>query len=87
MTVRIVLSPSETSGSAEILLKDPAGLVVGSQTNVVVNGGFARAVFHFKKGDVQLWYPVGYGEQPLYDVQVKVIDYVRFLLIKEGIVR
>jgi hypothetical protein len=79
--VRITLSPSETPGSAEILLKDPTGLVVISQTNVTVNGGFARAVFHFKKGDVQLWYPVGYGEQPLYDVQVKVIDDVRPLLI------
>ncbi|KAH9006794.1 beta-mannosidase [Lactarius hatsudake] len=28
----------------------------------------------FKKGDIRLWYPVGYGGQPLYDVHVKVFD-------------
>jgi hypothetical protein len=77
LIVRITLSPSETLGSAEILLKDAAGLIVTSRTDVTVNGGFARVVFHFKKGDIRLWYPVGYGKQPLYDVQVKVIDDVR----------
>jgi beta-mannosidase len=80
LTVRITHSPSEASGFAEILLKDPAGQVVTSQTNIPLNGGFARAAFHFKKGDIQLWYPVGYGEQPLYDVEVKVMNDVRHSL-------
>jgi beta-mannosidase len=77
LTIRVTLSPSWSSGFAEILLKDPAGQVVTSQTNILVNGGFAQTAFHFKKGDIQLWYPVGYGEQPLYDVEVKVMNDVR----------
>ncbi len=32
-----------------------------------------------------LWYPVGYGEQPLYDVQVKVFDDVRFLFSRRNL--
>jgi beta-mannosidase len=80
LTVRITHSPSGTSGFAEILLKDPAGQVVTSQTNIPVNSGFARAAFQFKKGDIQLWYPVGYGEQALYDVEVKVMNDVRHSL-------
>jgi beta-mannosidase len=83
--VRIALSPSETSGTAEVLLKDPAGYTVTHQSNITINNGAARAVFHFKKGKVKLWYPVGYGEQPLYDVQVKVLDHVRSLLMEKNL--
>jgi beta-mannosidase len=77
LVVRIALFPSEASGTAEVLLKDAAGSIVTGQDNVQIDGGAARTVFHFKKGEVKLWYPVGYGEQPLYDVEVKVFDDVR----------
>jgi beta-mannosidase len=72
--VRIALSPPETSGTVEVSLKDSAGSIVTGQSNITIDNDAARAVFHFKKGEVKLWYPVGYGEQPLYDVQVKVLD-------------
>lgn len=77
LVVCITLSPSGTLGTAEILLRDPENFLVSSQSNVKINGGAVRAVFHYKKGEVRLWYPVGYGEQPLYEVQVKVFDDVR----------
>jgi hypothetical protein len=77
LVVRIALFPSEASGTAKVLLKDAAGSVVTGQHNVQIDGGAARTVFHFKKGEVKLWYPVGYGEQPMYDVEVKVFDDVR----------
>jgi hypothetical protein len=83
--VRIALFPSGTSGTAEVSLKDSAGSTVTAQNNVTINNGAARAVFRFKKGEVKLWYPVGYGEQPLYDVQVKVLDDVRSLLIGKNL--
>jgi beta-mannosidase len=85
LIVRIALFPLETSGTAEVLLKDPAGSIVTGQGNITINNGAARAVFHFKKGEVKLWYPVGYGEQPLYDVQVKVLDDVRSFLIAKNL--
>ena len=77
LTVRIALFPQEISGAAEVLLKDPSGSVVTSRSGVGIKGGTAQAAYHFAKGDVRLWYPVGYGEQPLYDVQVNVFDDVR----------
>jgi beta-mannosidase len=86
--VRIALSPSETWTTAEVVLKDPAGSessIISSQSNISLDNGAARIVFHFKKGEVKLWYPVGYGEQPLYEVQVRIYDdvrtFVRSLLI------
>lgn len=66
-------------------LKDPARSesgIVASQSNISLNNnGPVRVVFHFENGEVKLWYPVGYGEQPLYEVQVRIYDDVRFLLI------
>jgi hypothetical protein len=77
LIVRIALFPQEVSGAAEVLLKDPSGSVATGQSGIAIKGGTAQAVYHFAKGDVKLWYPVGYGEQPLYDVQVNVFDNVR----------
>jgi hypothetical protein len=85
LIVRIALSSPVTSGTVEVSLKDSAGSIVTSQSNIAVDHDAARAVFHFKKGEVKLWYPVGYGEQPLYDVQVKVLDGVRSLLIGKNL--
>jgi beta-mannosidase len=79
LIVRIAVFPQDTSGTAEVLLKDPSGTPVASQGNIEIKGGAARVVFHFVKGEVKLWYPVRYGGQPLYDVQVKVFDDVRSL--------
>jgi hypothetical protein len=78
--VRIALSPPETWTTAEVSLKDPAGpesSSITSQSNVNLNNGAARVVLHFENGEVKLWYPVGYGEQPLYEVQVRIYDDVR----------
>jgi len=84
LIVRIALFPQEISGAAEVLLKDASGSVVTRQSNVETKGGTAQAVYHFAKGDVKLWYPVGYGEQPLYDIQVNVFDDVRALFSGEN---
>jgi beta-mannosidase len=84
LIVRIALSPSETWTTAEVSLKDPAGgsdsSIITSQSNINFDNGAVRVVFHFENGEVKLWYPVGYGEQPLYEVQVRIYDDVRSLL-------
>lgn len=78
LIVRIALSPLEAWTTAEVVLKDPeSSTTITSQSNINVNNGAARIVFHFENGEVKLWYPVGYGEQPLYEVQVRIYDDVR----------
>ena len=76
LTVRILLS-SETPCAADVLLKDPSGNEVTGRRKITMNGGVTQVSFQFKSGDIKLWYPVGYGEQPLYVVHVKVLDGVR----------
>jgi hypothetical protein len=97
LIVRMALSPQEGSGTSEVLLKDPSGSIVASQSSLAIKGGAARAEFRFVKGEVKLWYPVGYGDQPLYDVQVKVFDdvcssssgtnlYTQFIIIGKSVI-
>jgi len=88
LIVRIALCPSETWTTAEVSLKEPAGSgsgIITSQSNINLDNGAARIVFHFKYGEVKLWHPVGYGEQPLYEVQVRIYDDVRSLLMVKEI--
>jgi hypothetical protein len=83
--VRIALFPPERTGTAEVLLKDSAGSIVTSQSNITINNDATQASFHFKEEDIKLWYPVGYGEQPLYDVEVQVLDNVCPVLIGKNL--
>ncbi|KAI0268237.1 glycoside hydrolase family 2 protein [Gloeopeniophorella convolvens] len=73
LSVRFVLS-SDTPSTAVVTLKNPSGAAVIGQSNIKVVGGAAQAEFHLKKGGVELWYPVAYGKQPLYNVEVKVVN-------------
>ncbi|KAI0315972.1 glycoside hydrolase family 2 protein [Amylostereum chailletii] len=59
---------------AQVVLKDASGAVVLGQNKISVEGGSGTAQFHFQKGEVELWYPIGYGKQPLYTVEVTIAD-------------
>ena len=74
ISVELLLSGS-ISGSASITLKNPQGGIVDTK-NIEVQSGKARTEFIFPRGELQLWYPVHYGEQPLYDIVVAVHDTV-----------
>ncbi|KAA1466453.1 beta-mannosidase [Dentipellis sp. KUC8613] len=65
---------SENASLASVILKAPSGVTVVGQKDIPVSDGTARAQFHLKKGEVDLWYPVGYGKQPIYEVQAEVQD-------------
>jgi beta-mannosidase len=68
---------------ASITLKssDPPYLVVKSD-NIKVADGQAVINLKLSKGDVDLWYPVGYGKQPLYTVEIEVAHEVRILFYR-----
>ncbi|KAL7409700.1 glycoside hydrolase family 2 protein [Mrakia frigida] len=58
----------EAAGAVVVALKDPAGAVVKS--GEAKNGKIA---WTFKTGELDLWYPVHYGEQPIYSVEVTLL--------------
>lgn len=76
MTVDMSFS-NDTPGQASITFKAPDGTIVASDSNIRTNEGKTRVAFSFKGGEVQLWYPVGYGKQPIYTVEADLTDEVR----------
>jgi len=76
VTVDLTLS-EKTSGLASIVLRAPQGHVIHMESDLQIDSGSVRAEFHFSPGELELWYPVGYGKQPLYAVEVTVSDSVR----------
>lgn len=75
ISVDLLLS-DKVSSSASVTLKNPRGDVVYMDRNIKVESGNARAEFKFSSGELELWYPVHYGKQPLYSIVVAVADTV-----------
>ena len=76
LTVDFTLS-APSPGLASVTLKDPHGVQIAEESNMKANSGHARAEFGFSAGFLDLWYPIGYGKQPIYTVEVKLADEVR----------
>lgn len=58
--------------AASVVLKSPDGVTIMGSNNVRITDGQATVSYKFSRGSVDLWYPVGYGHQPLYTVDVHV---------------
>ena len=77
-TLEVNFSLSRQNHSiASVSLKGPDGSSVASQKNIKISDSAARAQFKLSAGTFDLWFPVGYGKQPLYTVEVEVADEVR----------
>ncbi|KAG5639016.1 hypothetical protein H0H81_007924 [Sphagnurus paluster] len=67
-----------TSDKAPLLvsfiLKAPDGSIAASAKNISTIAGVAKVAFDFAPGKLDLWYPVGYGKQPLYIVEVNLVN-------------
>lgn len=48
--------------------------IAGVDTSIELAGGETSGVLTLELADVELWWPTGHGEQPLYDVTVIVTD-------------
>jgi beta-mannosidase len=73
----IMCTFSETHSSyASFVLKKPDGSIEASANKIPVNGEHASVNFEWNTGQLQLWYPVGYGSQPLYSIEVELADQV-----------
>ncbi|EIN10923.1 glycoside hydrolase family 2 protein [Punctularia strigosozonata HHB-11173 SS5] len=60
--------------TSSVALVDASGNRVIGGSNLTVKNGYARAEFSLSAGTVDLWYPVGYGKQPIYTVEVQIAD-------------
>ncbi|KAF7977660.1 hypothetical protein HWV62_3094 [Athelia sp. TMB] len=73
LTVDFELS-SPSSGTASVVVKNAAGVQIAEEKDMHCKSGHYRAEFGFTAGSVDLWYPVGYGKQPIYTVEVTITD-------------
>ncbi|KAI5124966.1 hypothetical protein M0805_007392 [Coniferiporia weirii] len=68
----------EVEGNTNGLKASYTLLAEGEKTirgdSVILNNGKGKTSFEGKPGDFDLWYPVGYGKQPLYNLQVSIFD-------------
>lgn len=80
LDVTFSLSTQE-NGTALVNLKSPDGVLVAGQSNIKINTTDAKAHFSLSSGTFDLWYPVRYGKQPLYTVEVQVADSVNSSLV------
>ncbi|KAG9093429.1 hypothetical protein FRC06_011531 [Ceratobasidium sp. 370] len=73
LSVELEVSEKASNLSAAVVLKSSAGAVIKT-ADARVKDGRAVAEIKLAKGDVELWYPVGYGKQALYTVEIQVAD-------------
>ncbi|CCM04064.1 uncharacterized protein FIBRA_06223 [Fibroporia radiculosa] len=73
LDVNFVLSRDNHS-IASVNLKGPDGALVTGQNSIKISDSEAKARFKLSAGTYELWYPVGYGKQPQYTVEIEVAD-------------
>ena len=79
LAVKIAVSFSISEDSpvnASITFEALDGSTIISSQSLQITGGTGEAIFSFKKGEIDLWYPIGYGKQSRYAIQVQITDAV-----------
>jgi len=61
---------------ATFILEDTTGTFRAITCNIAASSGQAKVSLQFDPGDLKMWYPVGYGDQPLYIGTVELRDEV-----------
>ena len=78
--VDIAFELSNSSRSiATVSVNGPDGKLVIGQTDLAIQSERAEAHFKLSAGAFDLWFPVGYGKQPIYTVEIKITDKVRVI--------
>ena len=76
-TVDITFELSRDDHSiANVAINDPEGKLVVGQSVLAIKGARAEAHFKLSAGAFDLWYPVGYGKQPIYTVEIQITNQV-----------
>ena len=62
------------AGTVQVFVRRPGKVSVKEMKDVKVAGGRGSTSYTFGDGEVELWYPVGYGKHPLYEIEVAAFD-------------
>ncbi|KAF8591572.1 glycoside hydrolase family 2 protein [Ramaria rubella] len=71
--IKVSAQASTLKGKALVVLKDQTGNIIRKVDSSLKNGE-AEVEFTDSKAEFELWYPVGYGKQPIYSVEVHITD-------------
>jgi beta-mannosidase len=81
LKVDLAITGSLSSASpikATVNLTGPSGEHILKDKEMAITNAQPKAEFHFDKDALALWYPVGYGKQPIYKLTVSITDEVGF---------
>ena len=68
------LAGDEFIGTVQVSVRGPSKTSIKEIKDVKVTGGKGSTTYTFGDDEVELWYPIGYGKQPLYEIEVAAID-------------
>ena len=68
------LAGDQFTGSIQVSLRGPNCVGIRQIPGIRVAGGKGSTNFTFGDDEIELWYPVGYGKQPLYEIEVVAVD-------------
>lgn len=74
--IKVSIDTSSPTGRTVVALKNQKGQVVRQSDALKPKDGKAEVAFSGAKGEFDLWYPVGYGKQPIYTVEAQITDEV-----------
>ncbi|KAL9712669.1 hypothetical protein Ac2012v2_003906 [Leucoagaricus gongylophorus] len=74
LTVGLTFSDKKRCFAAFILKEVASGVSKAATYDIAAGHGQANISLQFHPGDLKMWYPVGYGEQPLYTATVELRD-------------
>lgn len=77
---------SNSSAFLSFVLKNPDGSMEKAVKHVAVESGRANIAWEWSPGQLRLWYPVKYGEQPLYTAEIELVDTVSALIDVQAVV-
>jgi hypothetical protein len=83
MTVEFSLS-AKTTAFASVVLRGWDGRKWLEERNIMICGGRGQRQFYIDSGTIDLWYPVGYGKQPIYIVDVQITSQVTISTLSCG---
>ena len=75
------LAGDEFAGTVQVSVRSPNRVSIKEIKDVKVAGGKGSTTSAFSEDEIELWYPVGYGKQPLYEIEVVAIDDVSILSV------
>ena len=68
------LGGDDFKGTVQVFVRGRSKPNVKEIRDVKVSGSKGSTTYALGDDEVELWYPVGYGKQPLYEIEVVAID-------------